>query len=38
MFLSEKLSWRDPMGLASFMDEEDAYFLCPLLGPGRTES
>jgi hypothetical protein len=21
----------------SYMDEEDIYFLCPLLGPGRTE-
>jgi hypothetical protein len=20
-----------------YMDEEDVYFLCPLLGPGRTE-
>lgn len=28
--------WVDGNG-NGYMDEEDVYFLCPLLGPGRTE-
>ena len=28
--------WVDANG-DGFMDEDDVYFLCPLLGPGRTE-
>lgn len=29
--------WWVDMNENGFMDEEDVYFLCPLLGPGRTE-
>ena len=28
--------WWVDANLNGFMDEEDVYFLCPLLGPGRT--
>jgi hypothetical protein len=29
--------WVDAEPLNGYMDENDVYFLCPLLGPGRTE-
>jgi len=29
--------WWVDANMNGYMDEEDVYFLCPLLGPGRTE-
>jgi hypothetical protein len=29
--------WVDAGTLNGYMDEEDVYFLCPLLGPGRSD-